>query len=88
MKRGNEMETKFNPKTLTWETPKAEFKIKVVKLYSVRYYPDVSSNSERVGWKGTLRQRSVALKLVKRLKKFGIDAFCVPMMVSIMVPKV
>ena len=48
--------------------------MKKVNRYQVRYYPTPTSYSQYVG-KGKLHKYRTALKIVKRLKKAGIDAF-------------
>jgi hypothetical protein len=47
----------------------------IKQLYSVRYYPEGKRFSEIVGHKYRLVSFRLAVKLVRRLKKSGIDAF-------------
>jgi len=58
-------------------------KIKIVKRYSVRFYPTKTSYSKAVGFKHKLIERKKALAVVKRLKKSGVDAFAEPMEIKI-----
>lgn len=50
-------------------------KPKIRTLYGVRYYPDNTSYSKYLGYKGQLLPYRRAMKLVKWLKSKGVDAF-------------
>ena len=55
--------------------------MKTIKLYNVRFYRDMEF-SKTVGFKGRLLERSQALRVVKRLKRRGVEAFAAPMKVA------
>lgn len=52
-------------------------------LYEVRYWPTPYAYSKQVGFKGKLVTFRQAQKIVKRLKKSGIDAFHAKLSVKI-----
>ena len=64
----------FDPWKAIEPTNKRIKKMKTAKLYEIRYYPSPSAFSKHVGYKGKLVSYQSALKLVKRLKKAGVDA--------------
>ena len=49
--------------------------MKKVNRYAIRYYPNESAYSNYVGFKAKLLKFKDAVKVVKRLKKSGVDAF-------------
>ena len=52
------------------------------KLYEVRYIPEGYVFSKHVGYKHRLLSRNVALRVVKRLKSTGVDAYITPMHIA------
>lgn len=55
--------------------------LKLVKRYEVRFYPFVQAFSRGAGRK--LYERTRALRIVRRLKRSGVDAFVSPMMIRV-----
>lgn len=56
---------------------------KTRKLYSVAYFGKKSScYSHPVGFKSRLLERAKALRVVKRLKKCGVDAVANPVQIA------
>lgn len=53
-----------------------------VMRYEVRYWPSDSGYSRTVG-RGKVLPGRKALKVVKRLKRRGVDAFITPVMVRV-----
>jgi hypothetical protein len=51
--------------------------LKTRNFYQVRYYPSDNAASRQVGFKHQYRRYESALKIKKRLRKAGIDAFTV-----------
>ena len=49
--------------------------MKKVTRYEIRYYPPFPAFSKTVGFKGRLVEYHSACRIVKRLRKSGIDAF-------------
>jgi hypothetical protein len=54
-----------------------------VTRYAVRYWPTPTAYSRVVGSKCRLVERSSALRIVRRLKRRGIDAFSAPVKINI-----
>lgn len=53
------------------------------KLYDVRYFGAKGSvYSRSVGLKGRLLERHAALRVVRRLKRSGVDAIAAPMLIT------
>ena len=52
------------------------------KLYSVRHAPKGHVFGKPVGYKQRLLARNVALRVVKRLKRSGVDAYETPLLVT------
>lgn len=50
-------------------------KFKTVKRYSVRYEVGAGYSSRNVGYKSRLLERAQAQRVVRRLRKSGVDAY-------------
>jgi hypothetical protein len=51
------------------------------KRYEIRYWVEGTMGSRSIGFKGKLFKHDKAKKLVKKLKKLGIDAYIAPWVV-------
>ena len=49
--------------------------MKTRKMYQVRYYRNSIAYSDMVGFKGRLVDYSTARKIVRRLRRVGVEAF-------------
>ena len=65
----------------TTETEQNE--MKTVNRYEVRYYPTPTAYSKYVGFKAKLLPYRDAVKVVRKLKKMGIDAFYSKMEINV-----
>lgn len=57
--------------------------MKTVTRYDLRYYPSPTAYSKRVGFKARLLPYREAVKVVRKLKKMGVDAFYSKMEINV-----
>jgi len=56
--------------------------MKTRKLYQVRFEQGSGLSTKQVGHKMRLLERTKASRIVKRLKRAGVDAIMVPMLIA------
>ena len=67
--------TTATAQTISKDSSATKEKLKIRNFYQVRYYPSYNADSRQVGFKHQYRRYHSALRIKKRLRKAGVEAF-------------